>query len=125
LLTWRQKDRKIETPATKWGCDHEKDAIEKFMEEIGPLHENSRLQSSGFVISQDIPYIGASPDAIFMFDCCGPYNARCEEINENTIPFLHRQNNKLELKHDYQYYYQVQSQLGVSKHEVGYFVVWT
>jgi len=49
----------IQTNAMKWGCDHEKDALQKFMEEIGPLHENSRLQNSGFVISQDVPFIGA------------------------------------------------------------------
>ncbi|WAR04105.1 hypothetical protein MAR_019474 [Mya arenaria] len=37
----------------------------------------------------------------------------------------HRKDGELELKPEHMYNYQVQSQLGVSKHEVGYFVVLT
>ncbi|WAR04387.1 hypothetical protein MAR_019756 [Mya arenaria] len=70
-------EKYVQTNATKWGCDHEKDALQKFMEEIWPLHENSRLQNSGFVISQDVPFIVASPDGIFICDCCGP---ACVEV---------------------------------------------
>ncbi|XP_052792116.1 uncharacterized protein LOC128226275 [Mya arenaria] len=123
----------IQTNAMKWGCDHETDALQKFMEEIGPLHKNSRLQNSGFVISQDVPFIGASPDGIFICNCCGPayvevkcpFNARYEDINEDTVDCLQRRDGELELKPEHKYQYQVQTQHGVSKHEVGYFVVWT
>ncbi|WAR04221.1 PHO23-like protein [Mya arenaria] len=80
-------EKYVQTNATKWGCDHEKDALQKFMEEIGPLHENSRLQNSGFVISQDVSFIVASPDRIFICDYCGP--ACVERKDGELIKFKH------------------------------------
>ena len=78
------------------------------------------------IINPDVPFIGASPDGMVSCDCCGqnvieikcPFcvkDSTFDDIDDKTF-YLKRGNDdqlKLDVKH--QYYYQVQTQLGVCK----------
>lgn len=115
--------------ATKWGRDNEKMARDVFMNEIGPVHDNSMITDSGLVISQTNPFIRASPDGVFTCDCCGsacieikcPYSLRSEERNSETCDFLKETDGQLQLDKNHQYYYQIQTQLGVTRIERCFF----
>lgn len=62
---------RFETPGTRWGCSHEKDAIECFSKIGKDSQINLKVSASGFVISEDYPFIGASPDGFVSCQCCG------------------------------------------------------
>lgn len=55
----------------RWGCTHEKDALEAYTKKLSGIHKNFLLKNAGLFISIERPYIGASPDGIVMCDCCG------------------------------------------------------
>ena len=55
----------FKTAAISWGCQHEKDALEMY--EKTSVHSQLRISPSGFFISGEHPYFGASPDGIV---CC-------------------------------------------------------
>ncbi|WAR31610.1 ING4-like protein [Mya arenaria] len=123
----------FQTEAMKWGTVNERVALKQFVEYTSPKHENLLVRESGFIISEDLPCIGASPDGITACDCCGnacieikcPFNARNDKIDENTCDFLVLKNDQLHLSENHKYYYQIQTQLGVCKQEMCFFVVWT
>ncbi len=60
---------RFRTAATSWGCQHEKDALEQYQKTS--LHDKANVYPSGFFISSDYPYFGASPDGIVHCFCCG------------------------------------------------------
>ena len=60
---------RFRTAATKWGCHHEKTALEQYKQ--SSHHNQLSVFPSGFFISVDHPYIGASPDALVCCTCCG------------------------------------------------------
>ena len=66
---------KFSTEATKWGCEHESVAREKYktMYMYQPFHNRfSLIESSLHVfIHPDYPFMGASPDGLVSCLCCG------------------------------------------------------
>ena len=113
----------FQNDATKWGIEKEHQAKCDFLVLFKQTHENGNLVDCGLNISLDYPFIGASPDGMLTCDCCGtccvevkcPYSRRGEIIDEN-IPYLKKCDDdelRLDKKHDY--YFQVQTQLGVTK----------
>ena len=58
---------KFTTQATRWGCNHEKVALEQYKYLKGAQHSDLSLSESGFVINPMWPHIGATPDGIV--DC--------------------------------------------------------
>ena len=95
-----------------------------------------KLEESGFVINPKVPHIGASPDGLISCDCCGqsvveikcPFCARdskLDEVADKNFYLKKSDDNVLSLDRKHQYFYQVQTQLGVCKAESAYFVVWT
>ena len=56
---------------------HEKDALDAFLS-LGPKHTNMRLKEVGLILKKDLPYIGASPDAMDTCDCCGTFVVECK-----------------------------------------------
>ena len=116
-------DSQLKTLATQWGLSKEAKAREIFLEFASNFHENPRVTESGLIISTDYPFIGASPDGIFTCDCCGtaclgikcPYTSRNAEITEESVQCLTKVNGELTLKQNHPYYYQIQTQLGVTK----------
>lgn len=62
---------KFSTQATSWGCEHEKDAIEAYKSQMAS-HGTLKISSSGFFVSIEHPFLGATPDALIECECCGP-----------------------------------------------------
>ena len=62
---------RFSTLATKWGCQHEKTALEKYKLTSIDQHETFKVSDSGLFISVEHPFIGASPDGLVKCSCCG------------------------------------------------------
>ena len=125
------------TKATRWGCEHEEVARDKFIEEISKMHVNFKVSECGFFINPDVPYLGASPDGLVWCDCCGegcleikcPFCKKDQTLSDtesdNKFCLQKDDDGRLRLTDKHAYYYQVQHQLGVCRREFCYFVVWT
>uniref|UniRef100_T1IP68 YqaJ viral recombinase domain-containing protein n=1 Tax=Strigamia maritima TaxID=126957 RepID=T1IP68_STRMM len=70
--------------ATKWGCDHEPVALNKYKEIQHAWHNNFQTSESGLFLSSEFPYLGASPDSLVSCDCCG------KGICEIKCPYSHK-----------------------------------
>ena len=99
---------------------------------------NHHVQDSGLHINPSFPHLGASPDGIVQFECCGngvleikcPYNAREHSISdavlEGIIDFLDiTPHGNIALKQSHQYYYQIQAQIAICAARYADLVVWT
>lgn len=112
----------FQTDAMKWGCSHEKTALNRFTEIMCDEHDNVHVRNSGLIISSEQPHIGTSPDAIMTCNCCGcspveikcPYCEKDSKLNEvnNKKFFLQKDSEgNLKLAKDHQHYWQVKAQL--------------
>jgi hypothetical protein len=89
------------------------------------------IKKCGLFVNQNYPFLAASPDGHSKLDnklveikC--PYSGRNMLITEGPeFPFLHMSNNRLSLKRNHQYFYQVQGQMACSEICSCYFVVYT
>ena len=63
---------RFKTAATTWGCQHEKEALDQYLQISSSSHQELRVSHSGLFISVDYPYVGASPDGMVNCSCCGP-----------------------------------------------------
>ena len=63
--------KKFYSPATEWGCKYEKTLKELYLSLMQEEHINLKLTESGFYISQEQPFLEATPDALIHCDCCG------------------------------------------------------
>ena len=121
------------SPATDWGKANEKKALQLYQEkqhESG--HKDLFACPSGFVISEEYPYLGASPDAAvydpsvpdpfglaevkcpFSFRDVTPAEA-CLKSNFFCMLKMNDAAPQLELKESHPYYAQVQGQMGVTQ----------
>ena len=55
---------------TEWDCEHE-NAVEKYASFMRENHLNFVVRDLVFYISINKPFLGASPDAIVSYECCG------------------------------------------------------
>ena len=62
---------RLSTLATKWGCNHEKAALDEYSSICSSKHRKFNTSSAGLFISKDHPFLGASPEAVVQCDCCG------------------------------------------------------
>ena len=62
---------KFKTVATKWGCDHENIAREKYKQMSTLSHSQFEVGNAGLFIHSEYPFIGASPDGLVTCQCCG------------------------------------------------------
>ncbi|XP_014666314.1 PREDICTED: uncharacterized protein LOC106808215 [Priapulus caudatus] len=124
------------TAATKWGCEHEKLARGRFLQELSQFHENVTIADSGLVICSDHPYIAASPDGLVWCDCCGqscleikcPYCIKDQTLGACSDPKFFLKpgpDGQVMLDAKHAHYYQIQTQMGAANLEACYFVVWT
>ena len=91
----------------------------------------------GLLLKRDLPYIGASPDAIGTCDCCGtfvveckcPYSIRSEKVLDawDRTDFLkmEMENGTVCLNKAHKYYTRLQGEIVISGSSKGSFVVWT
>ena len=111
-------------PSLQWGKKHESTAAESFMRHEGGKHIVPKLIPAGLYILKSHPYLGATPDHIFICQCCVntcveykcPYSIKDKSIEEawDKTQFLEMFNNKIRLKRTHKYYTRQT-----------YFVVWT
>ena len=130
---------KFSTVATRYGCQHEKTAIEHLQQQLFPVHQGALLSVAGFYRSEKHPFIGASPDSIFTCKCHGKFvvEAKCphmcktmqkapdEVATEERSFCLENVNGICSLRKDHSYYYQLQMQMEVCNVEASFFVVWS
>ena len=123
-------------PALNWGSINEKNALKDYEITLATMHQNFKVYQSGFVISKEMPFIGASPDGIFKCNCHNvtklieikcPYSKRetqsVEEAIKNDSSFFLSEDKKL--KRGHKYYTQIQMQLHICQVKECDFVVWT
>lgn len=121
----------------RWGCDHEQDARNQYDKIMAAKHTAFKVQETGFHISSNRPYFGASPDGLVSCECCGngcleikcPFCIKDKELeqvaNESKTFCLEKNaSGNYVLRHDHQYYYQVQAQLYCTNRSYCDFVVW-
>ncbi|XP_038064512.1 uncharacterized protein LOC119734942 [Patiria miniata] len=125
------------TAATRWGCQHEKDAVESYTKCQSSNHDNLHVRDVGLYICPDLPFLGASPDAHITCTCCGDglLEVKCpfcvkdcnisEGLTRKDFPLESSSDGKLYLKHSHPYYFQVQAQLFVSNKPYCDFVLWS
>ena len=76
-------------PQIKWGIEHEKDAIKSFLSDVASKHANAMngFKQRGLFIKLDYAFLAASPDGLFVCDCCSP------AILEVKCPFSVKEEN--------------------------------
>ncbi|KAG0435465.1 hypothetical protein HPB47_018463 [Ixodes persulcatus] len=65
------EEHKFSTPATRWGLDHEDEAVQCYVGRVKGAHANFTHRKCGLYLSTQYPHIAASPDAALHCDCCG------------------------------------------------------
>ena len=119
---------------TDWECMHEDEARVAYVDLVSKEHQNLSIKTSGLIINPCWPYnIGASPDGIVECSCCGmccleikrPHsnrNGNIQALIDNDLYIYRDSNLKVLVKEDHEYYYQMQTQLLVSKLEKCHFL---
>ena len=99
--------------------------------------ENFIVTQVGLLIDLEKPFIGATPDGLVKCSCCGEgvLEVKCPLCVKNKLPdeedeeikqfCMTKQDEQWSLKREHCYYYQVQTQLHVSKRLYCDFVVWS
>ncbi|KAH7958673.1 hypothetical protein HPB49_004137 [Dermacentor silvarum] len=130
------QDTRFWSPQTAWGRDREEVARRAYTSASASIHVNFKCVVSGLQISQEQPFLAATPDGLISCTCCGdgvleikcPYNGRDKTVGELAMTqsaCIVLQGGKLRLRTDHAYYYQVQLQMFVCKKTYCDVVVWT
>ena len=117
---------KCKIPQISWGCSHEEEAYNSYKNIVMQHHPEFQLAKSGLITLTEFPFIVASPDGLVLCSCCGkecaeitcPFNQRGNCIFEpvkNDNFYLTKVNNSIKILVTHQYYYQVQTQIHVTK----------
>ena len=116
---------RITTAAVIHGQQFEAHGISSFVEKFGV-----QVNPVGLVVSQEYPYLGATPDGVVGEECvvevkC-PYGWRNSIIAPGEkFPWLEQVGEKIRLKPTSNYYHQVQGQMGITGRAFCYFIVFT
>ena len=124
---WKIDQEPFQSYWMKYGLESEPKAIEKYESQ-----KNGKVSTSGFWVNPRYPFLGSSPDGLVGED--GIIEIKCLKIfkhhtiesvssNQSSVPkvVLNKQcftvNNKCELRHSHEYYYQIQMQRLVTEKE--------
>lgn len=116
----------VHIPHIAAGSALESAAVNAFQAELCSIgHKNVKVDTCGIYISEDMPFLGASPDGVVSCSCCEEIRlleVKCptKEIQE----LIYLDDNKL-LKKKTAYYGQVQGQLAITGLVHSYFYVFT
>ena len=136
--------KSFSTNATEWGKENEPIALQKYVEhQLSTGHTGLVTCSAGFVVSEEHPFLGASPDA-YVCDPCSPNQFGLVEIK---CPYKYRElqpeaaaqqtdfccklsidsngTKAVELKRKHPYFAQIQGQLAITERKWCDFVVYT
>ena len=95
------------------------------------------FKQCGLFVKHDYAFLAASPDGLFVCDCCSPailevkcpFSVKEENINLKAaykrVDFLEEVDGSPRLRHTHKYYTQMQAQMWVTGTNHGYFIVWT
>ncbi|XP_049519692.1 uncharacterized protein LOC125944013 [Dermacentor silvarum] len=111
------QDTRFWSPQTAWGRDREEVARRAYTSASASIHVNFKCVVSGLQISQEQPFLAATPDGLISCTCCGdgvleikcPYNGRDKTVGELAMTqsaCIVLQGGKLRLRTDHAYYYQ-------------------
>ena len=123
-------------PSLEWGKKNEGKAAEAFMKVEGIRHKHPKLILCGLFVFKPHPYLGATPDNIFICKCCSerycveykcPFSICNEQISDSwhKTSFLEKVDGSLQLKRSHKYYTQINGQMVITGITQSYFVVWT
>ena len=119
-------------PAVIWGRDNEELGIAAFIKAVKSKHYDLKVRRVGLRIDDTHHFIGASIDGLVECSCCEPkvLEIKCPySIRDGSVALdghkLRYLTDELMLKRNHQYYYQLQTYLGVYKCKMGYFCVYT
>ena len=124
-----------ELTAMRWGQEHEQDARDTYKK----TYPSSTVTKSGLVIDKDHGWLACSPDdlvtdpsardplGVVEYKC--PYSAKetnnMEEASQLKTFLAQLVDGKLVLKHNHNYYYQVQGCMAICGRSWCDFVMWT
>ena len=115
------------TKATKWGCEHEKIALDSYIKASTKKHDDLEIRKSGLFLSCEWPFIGASPDGIVNCCCCakGMVEIKCsychkfdgveKVVTDRQSCLVEDADGILHVNTSHAYYYQMQTQIHVCK----------
>jgi len=115
----------IHSVSLNWGKSNEKFAFKRYTRKNRTKHKNFSSKTTGLFISEQFPFLGASPDGVISCKCCGfgvleikcPWRSRHLNIAEYLMQSdscLSKNDNEIVLKPKHKYYAQVQHQMFVT-----------
>ena len=123
---------------TRYGQQHEKQALQVYLQFKKQAEPMFSLESTGLIVKMDEPWIAATPDSLANDPVCGvgvvevkcPITCRNQTLQEaaKAASFclaVNAEDSSLVLKKTHQYFYQVQHQMYVCNVQWADFVVWT
>ena len=134
--------RNFSSPATQHGIDHEQTAVREYIaHQQSHGHLQLTVAPSGFLISSEHPFLGASPDGA-VYDPAntlspfGFLEVKCPYTARNILPSeacldstfccdLDPQTGSLVLKRNHSYYCQIQGQMAIGERPWCDFVIYT
>ena len=135
--------QQFSTKATDWGKRHEPIALKSYVDhQISSGHTGLVAVKSGFVVCEEHPFLGASPDTcvhdVSAVEQFGLAEIKCPYKYRDHLPEdaalnsdfccslnTHTGGKKLELKRSHHYYFQIQGQLAITQRKWCDFVVYT
>ena len=130
--------RSFTSKYTQHGKKYEPVALKQYEKYMHSIKKPVSVYKSGFVISINSPYLGASPDSkVVDSGCTEPYGiveVKCPETKFMVTPldacsdnhfYLENVNGIPKLKENHNYYDQIQGQLGITNAKWCDFVVYT
>ena len=145
LLCYKLFEKKtFWSEAVEWGKTHKDIALEQYKEQQNAAGHNGLFYTkSGFVISEEYPFLGASPDAVVYDSSCtesfGLAEIKCAFFNRNvspseacsssgfcsTLETTSDGESCIKLRKDHMYFLQVQGQMAITKRPWYNFVIYT
>ncbi|CAN7978347.1 unnamed protein product [Ixodes persulcatus] len=116
----------------RWGSEKEPEAKRAFIAKESLKHKDLQLSECGLFVVGSLPFLAAFPDAIVSCACCEKVvlEVKCAASMKGAsftktskcLPYL---DDNLRLRHDHDYYAQVQAQMAATKLRRAYFAVFT
>lgn len=119
----------IDNEYTRHGLEHEPVAKNKLYTKHG-----IKANDSGLYVDKELPFLAASPDGLIgndsILEVKCPFKANMfstphEAIRNGTLLFCHIKGNRIKLKENSKFYYQIQGQLHITGRRKCYFMVYT
>ncbi|CAI6350462.1 unnamed protein product [Macrosiphum euphorbiae] len=118
-----------QSKSLQYGRDMEDIARKEAQKIIG-----EQIQAIGLIVDPIISYLAASPDGLVGSNAV--VEIKCPFVAQNTVSavdavekkllqYCSLINNKVVLKHDHAYFFQIMGQLHISQREICYFIVYT